>query len=93
MDGDLAAAVRSFKQAAEQGHVQAMVNLGLIFSGGAGAANVTVKPDVGAAAAWFMRAASYGDANAQWMLGKMHYDGKIGPKPDMNEAMKVRTCE
>lgn len=84
---DAGAAARQFRLAAEQGHVNAMINLGVIYSGGAPGLE-----DYAAASNWLARAVAYGDANAQWMLGKLHYDGRLRAKPDLFEAFKVRVC-
>lgn len=85
MGKDVPAAIKSFRKAAEQDHVQAMINLGVIYNEG----HEGSPPDRKAAAVWLGRAASHNDADAQWLLGKLHYDGHIGDKPDMFEAMKV----
>lgn len=81
---DVQAAVSLFRRAAEAGHVDAMVNLGLIMSGAVHpgeptAADSSGGSDATGAAAWLRRAASTGHADAQWMLGRMYYDGRLGP--------------
>jgi hypothetical protein len=83
---DRSEAVKYFRKAAEQGHVHAMVNLGMVLW----RSDEMEGGDRSSAASWFSRAASHGDPNAQWMLGKMHYDGLLAPKPDMREAFRVR---
>jgi Sel1 repeat len=78
-------AIKFFRKAAEQGHVHAMVNLGMMLW----ETNEVGGGDSSGAASWFSRAASHGDPNAQWMLGKMHYEGLLASKPDMREAFRV----
>lgn len=88
---DVPAAVGYFRKAGDAGHVLAMVNLGLVLLSGwpAGSGDGVDGKDIVGAGEWLGRGAAYGDANAQWMLGKMHYDGLLAPSPDMKEAMKV----
>lgn len=86
---DVPVAVKFFTKAAEQGHLNAMVNLGMILSGNDDK-NHTVPVDVTGGVRWLSRAVSYGDANAQWMLGKLHYDRLLSSAPDLAEAFRVR---
>ncbi len=94
---DLREALSFFRRAAELGHLEAMVNIGLILAGGAKLDHVAdavgsggVGIDFTSAAAWFHRAANQGDSNAQWMLGRLYYDGSVGSNADVFEAAKVR---
>jgi hypothetical protein len=61
-------------------------------SGGSGDG---VGVDFASAAAWLGRAASEGDSSAQWMLGRLYYDGRVAPAPGTHrlvEAVKVCAC-
>jgi hypothetical protein len=70
---DAGEAVRWFRLAAEQGHADAQLNLGLMHYNGDG-----VAQDPVAAARWFRLAADQGLPVAQSNLGAMHYNGDIG---------------
>ena len=69
-DGDYEKAVKLFHQAAEQGHVSAQYNLGLMYAKGEGVAQNHKK-----AIKWWRQAAEQGDAEAQFTLAMMYYTG------------------
>jgi TPR repeat protein len=87
---DLVAARRWFMAAANKGHVDAATNVGLMVLHGVGeeqqgqhaAAGAEVQAlNAGAAAGWLLKAADSGSADAQWMLGRLYYDGLVGAVP------------
>ena len=75
-------ALRWYRLAAKQGHVEAQFNLGLMYEKGEG-----MPEDHAKAVSWFRQAAEQGYADAQSKLGSMYYDGKGVPK-DYAEAMR-----
>ncbi len=110
---DVPEALALFRKAAEQGHVESMVNIGLILAGAGGRApppapDTPPASDQGAAlgleqgsgvavdhqsaAAWLGKAAALGDDTAQWLLGRLYYDGHVVPSAGdrYREAVKVR---
>jgi TPR repeat protein len=89
---DLAAARRWFTAAASKGHADAATNVGLMVLHGVGeeqqghkehaAAGAEVQArNAGTAARWLLQAAESGSADAQWMLGRLYYDGLVGAAP------------
>ena len=62
--GDSKSAAHWFREAAELGHSQAQVQLGLLYGGGNG-----VRFDLRQAHRWLRRAAALGDAEAFYWLG------------------------
>lgn len=77
----LANAERFYRQAAEQGHVGAQNNLGLIYSRNMGPKGYP------RAVYWYRKAASLGSEVAQYNLGLMYRYGK-GVKRDYQEAAR-----
>lgn len=69
-----------YKKAAEQGHVAAQLNLGVMYNTGAG-----VKQDYGQAARWYEKAAAKGNAKAELNLGIL-YDQGLGVSKDLKKA-------
>lgn len=60
-----------YRQAAEQGHLSAQVNLGVMCVAGEGG-----PPDLNEAVHWYAQAAEQGDALAQFNLGAMYVEGQ-----------------
>jgi len=69
-------------QAAEQGHAQAMNNLGCLLIAGQG-----IKKNVGMAVQWLKRASKAGNADAMYSLGLLYYRGKLIDR-DYRKAFK-----
>ena len=82
--GDESAAIDSFIQLAKQGHTPSMVNLGHICEN-------TMDDDrvqwLKQAVRWYKEAAKRGDADAQYNIGRLYYDGK-GVRKDDKKACK-----
>ena len=70
-----------FKLAANQGHVRAQTNLGLMYDKGYG-----VDQNYFEAEKWYLLAASQGSKNAQFNLGQMYRRGE-GGKPNYVKAI------
>ena len=83
--GDFATALREWKPLAEQGHVDAQLNLGQMYRKGDG-----VLQDYKTAVKWYTLAAEQGYANAQHNLGLMYYNG-LGVPQDDKTAVKWYT--
>ena len=80
---DHAMAAKWYRTAAEQGHVNAQVNLGSLYFDGEG-----VPQDYAEAVRWYRRAADQGNvALAQYNLGVMYAHGK-GVARDQGEAAR-----
>ena len=73
--GDYATALREWRPLAEQGHVEAQFNLGLMYSEG-----LDVPQDYAEAAKWFRAAAEKGNVFAPVLLGRMYWAGLGGPR-------------
>ncbi len=73
------------KKSAAQGNLDAMYQLGNLFTFGNEAAKLTTDPDQ-EAAQWYFRAASAGHTDAQYSLGLLFLAGK-GVQKDEREAM------
>lgn len=71
-----------YKKAAENGHIEAQLNLGLLYYNEKG-----VEQSYENAAKWFTLAAEQGDEAAQYDLAGMHYDGE-GVEQNYEEAFK-----
>jgi hypothetical protein len=69
--GHYAEARQCYRQAAEQGHISAQVNLGVMCVAGEGG-----PPDLDEAVHWYAQAAEQGDALAQFNLGAMYVEGQ-----------------
>ena len=80
--GDFATALKEWKPLAEQGNVEAQLNLGSMYANGKG-----VAQDYKAAIKWFKLAAGQGYADAQYNLGIM-YDNGRGVAQDYKIAVK-----
>src|SRR5258705_2102019 len=80
--GDYSAAVRLWRQAAEQGDAHAQHNLGLLYRDGHG-----VAKDINEAARWFRLAAEQGLTQAQVNLGVLYAAGQ-GVPPNDDEASR-----
>lgn len=74
--------IKFFRMAAEQGSVDAQINLAVYYITGEG-----VETDIEKATYWFMKAAEQGDAMAQHNLALNYEDGK-GIEKDFIEAFK-----
>lgn len=81
-NGDAPAAVRYYRQAAEQGHEAACENLAMAYGMGDG-----VPEDKAEAHKWFLKAAELGSAFAQYITGNNYFNG-IGVEEDSSEAFK-----
>ena len=82
---DAGAAVRWYRQAAEQGYADAQYNLGVMYLGVMYHQGEGVLKDAAEAVRWFRLAAEQGDAQAQYSLGVMYAKGEGVPK-NMVEA-------
>jgi uncharacterized protein len=80
--GDYATALRLWRQAAEQGHAAAQLDLGIQYSDG-----TRVVQDHAEAVKWYRKAAEQGHAEAQAILGHM-YEYGTGVVQDYAEAVK-----
>ena len=80
--GDLATALHEWSALAEQGHVGAQYNLGVMYENGKG-----VTQDYKEAVKWYRKSAEQGTASAQTNLGLM-YDKGEGVTQDYKEAVK-----
>ena len=81
--GDFDTALKTFRKLAEQGHVIAQYNLGVMYRDGKG-----VPQDYAEAVRWYRLAAEQGDAAAQNNLGVMYGRGQGVPQ-DYTEALKL----
>ncbi len=81
--GDYATALREFRVLAEQGHVNAQFNLGIMYAYSQG-----VPQDYAEAVMWYRMAAEQGNANAQNNLGVMYSTGHGVPQ-DYTKAGEV----
>ena len=79
---DMTEAVKWYRKAAEQGHIQAQLRLGLIYERGEGVAQDPIE-----AVKWYRKAAAQGDAHTQVNLGLMYERGE-GVAQDPAEAVK-----
>jgi hypothetical protein len=83
IDKNLIKGIHWYKQAAEQGHIQALINLGFFYEHGSqGAEKNTVL-----AAQMYRRAADQGNVTAQCNLALMYNSGRGVPK-DVSQARK-----
>ena len=73
--GDYEAALKEFRQLAEQGDAAAQYNLGMMYRNGKG-----VPPDYAEAVKWYRKASEQGQAYAQYNLGVMYRDGRGVPQ-------------
>jgi hypothetical protein len=78
--GDFDTAARHFRPLADQGHVLAQYNLGLLYEEGQG-----VSQDFGKAREWYRRAALQGNVDACFALGQMSARG-VGEARDLVQA-------
>ena len=69
--GDLATALREWSALAEQGHVGAQYNLGVMYENGEG-----VTQDYKEAVKWYRKSAEQGTASAQYNLGLIYTIGQ-----------------
>lgn len=79
---DYTQAVKLFRKAAYQGHVNAQYNLGYAYYYGQG-----VQQDYNEAVKWFRKAAVQGDSCAQISLGHVYFSG-TAVQQDYTEAVK-----
>ena len=79
---DYEAAVKLYREAAEQGVADAQCELGLCYYFGEG-----VEQDYEEAVKWYRKAAEQGYASAQYNLGVCYYNGK-GVEQDYEEVVK-----
>lgn len=78
---DYARGMESLTKAAEQGNIQAQLQLGIRYFIG-----LTVTQDYQQAAHWYLKAAEQGSASAQLQLGGMYDDG-VGVTQDFQQAL------
>ena len=74
--GDYATALSEFRPLAEQGHVVAQLNLGLMYEGGLEGIAIGVPHDDKTAVKWYTLAAEQGHELAQFRLGVSYSLGK-----------------
>ena len=72
-----AEAVKWYRKAAEQGHIEAQNRLGMMYRDGRG-----VTQDHTEAVKWFLKAAEQGNADAQFNLAEAYYHGEGIAKDD-----------
>ncbi|MAV49408.1 MAG: hypothetical protein CME93_00440 [Hyphomonadaceae bacterium] len=77
---DYTEAAKWYQRAAEQAHVLAQYNLGILHASGQG-----VRQNYAKAAKWYRKAAKRGHASAQCNLGFMHHNG-LGVLQDYAKA-------
>lgn len=80
--GDYATAMREWHPLAEQGHVIAQKNLGVIYRQGRG-----VERNYAEAIKWYRKAADAGNAKAQFSLGLMYHEAQ-GVSQNYTQAAK-----
>ena len=81
-NGDYETALREWQPLAEQGHIEAQFNLGVLYDKGWG-----VSQDYKQAIKWYKLSAAQGDARARFVLGGIYYYGQ-GVSQDYEEATK-----
>lgn len=69
---DLELALRNYRAAAQRGHAEAQLSLGLLYTGAGG----VVRRDAALAGKWFAKAARQGNATAQYFLGLAYEAGE-----------------
>lgn len=74
--------IKYFRKAAEQGFVDAQINLAVYYTTGEG-----VPVDLEKATYWFMKAAEQGDAQAQYNLA-LNYKNGVGVEKDESSAFE-----
>ena len=77
---DMPLAFEEFRASAEQGHIDAQFNLGLMYEQGIG-----VGKDERQAIAWYRKAAEQGNSNAQFNLAVLYENGR-GSAVDFKQA-------
>jgi TPR repeat protein len=82
VDKNYIEAMQQYKKAAEQGHSDAMISIGVIY----GAGGNGIQQDHKLEMKWYRQAADSGSAQAMNNIGYM-YDEGIGVQQDYNEAM------
>lgn len=80
-----ATGLATLRRAAEQGHLEAIYEVGVAYSQGKG-----VAQDFGEAARWFEKAATGGHASGQFNIGLMHRQGLGVPQDDQLAASWFR---
>ena len=75
-------AIRYFKLAADKDHQAAQVNLGMLLLIDPSNSNRNAAQAV----THFTRAAEGGDSDAQWCLGRVYYEARVGRAPDYRRA-------
>jgi len=81
IEKDTKEAAKYFKQAANKGHQPAQVNLAMLLL-----LDPANNRNAALAVTYFTRAAENGDADAQWCLGRVYYEGRVGNRPDYERA-------
>ena len=78
--GNHEAAVNLWELAAQQGHLYAQYNLGIVYAKGIG-----TRADIPRAIHWWREAATQGNTDAQYNLGALYAEGN-GVEKNINEA-------
>lgn len=85
---DMAASAKWLNAAAEQGHVQAQVHLGLLHTGQIVLEGDPDFTDKSKALYWYTRAAEQGSEEAMWFLAETSLRAEDAAAPDLQEALK-----
>jgi TPR repeat protein len=83
--GDYATALREWLPLAQQGHVTAQFNLGVMYNHGQG-----VPQDYSQALLWYQRAAAQGNGQAKVHLGTLYFNGQGVPQDYAQAALWYR---
>lgn len=85
---DFMEAISLFRKAADQGHHEAQLSLGIIYEEGHpwGGADGDFEIDKGKSVFWYRKAAEHGSIRAQFLLGECYADGESGVEEDLAEA-------
>ncbi len=78
-----AEALACYREAAEQGHIEAAFRAGVLYEVGEG-----IPRNVPEALAWFLKAAEQGHARAQYFVGYLYGRGRYGVASDPASAAK-----
>ena len=81
-------AISLFRKAADQGHHEAQLSLGIIYAQGHpwGGETGDFEFDKGESFLWYSKAAEHGNLRAQFLLGECYADGESGVEGDLAQA-------
>ena len=79
--GKFSAALKAFREAADDGNVEAMMYLGVMYGSGTG-----TEVNYTDSMAWFVKAANHGDSQAMTNIGLLYYRG-LGQTQDYRQAL------